>query len=216
MRIPPSALSLLISSSKMATELVHLPEVERLSPAVIRILAGNPNKYTLQGTNTYLVGTGKERLLVDTGQGIPSWKAALKRTLDEEGATISTAVITHWHGDHTGGIAHLLELSPSTKIYKNQPDANSNQLDIHDGQQFNVSGASLTAVHTPGHTADHMVLLLPEEDALFTGDNVLGHGTAVFEDLSTYLDSLGKMSTLFKGKAYPGHGAVFVNLCGGR
>ena len=164
MRIPPSALSLFLSS-KMATELVHLPEVERLSPAVIRILAGNPNKYTLQGTNTYLVGTGPERLLIDTGQGIPSWKAALKRTLDQEHATISTAIITHWHHDHTGGIAQLLELSPSTKIHKNQPDTSSGQLDIHNGQQFTVPGASLTAVHTPGHTVDHMVLLLPEEDA---------------------------------------------------
>lgn len=43
---------------------------------------------------------------------------------------------------------------------------------------------------------------------MFTGDNVLGHGTAVFEDLAVYLDSLGRMRKQFKGRAYPGHGAV--------
>lgn len=53
-----------------------------------------------------------------------------------------------------------------------------------------------------------MALFLEEEDAMFTGDNVLGHGTAVFEDLAMYLDSLDKMRAVFRGRAYPGHGAV--------
>ncbi|KAK3313920.1 metallo-beta-lactamase superfamily protein [Apodospora peruviana] len=194
----------------MAVQLVHLPEVERLGPACIRILGGNPGKMALQGTNTYLLGTGPERLLIDSGQGIPSWIEAIKRTLQEENARVSKAIITHWHGDHTGGIAHLLQLSPDTKVYKNQP-TDPVQLDIADGQRFTVEGASLTAVHTPGHTTDHMVLIWEEEDAMFTGDNVLGHGTAVFEDLGTYLGSLAKMDRLFKGKAYPGHGPVLAD-----
>jgi glyoxylase-like metal-dependent hydrolase (beta-lactamase superfamily II) len=99
-----------------------------------------------------------------------------------------------------------LEISPETKIYKNSPD--EGQLDIEDGQKFQVDGASLRAVFSPGHTQDHMALILEEEDALFTGDNVLGHGTAVFEDLATYLGSLEKMRDVFRGRAYPGHGAV--------
>jgi endoribonuclease LACTB2 len=53
-----------------------------------------------------------------------------------------------------------------------------------------------------------MSLILEEEDAMFTGDNVLGQGTAVFEDLSTYLNSLEKMKGMFSGRAYPGHGPV--------
>jgi ribonuclease/clavin/mitogillin len=53
-----------------------------------------------------------------------------------------------------------------------------------------------------------MTLILEEEDAMFTGDNVLGHGTAVFEDLATYLKSLEKMRGMFSGRAYPGHGPV--------
>ncbi|ROW01835.1 hypothetical protein VPNG_07834 [Cytospora leucostoma] len=190
----------------MAGQLVHLPEVERLNPICIRILGGNPGKFSLQGTNTYILGNGRRRLLIDTGEGKPSWIAALKRTLVDEDATISEALISHWHGDHQGGIKDLLAWSPETKVYKNQPD--KGQLDIVDGQKFEVEGATLTAFHTPGHAADHVVFVLDQEDAMFTADNVLGQGTAVFEDLATYLASLHRMKTLFKAKAFPGHGPV--------
>lgn len=201
------------SIPRMAVQLVPLPEVERLSPICIRILGGNPSKFTLQGTNTYLIGSGPQRILIDTAEGKPSWIAALKRTLVEEKATIGSTLLTHWHPDHVGGVRDVLELAEESaakpKVYKNRPDAG--QLDIADGQQFSVEGATLTAHYTPGHANDHMVFTLTEEDgAMFTGDNVLGQGTAVFEDLSTYLASLERMSTLYSTgngrRAYPGHG----------
>lgn len=110
------------------------------------------------------------------------------------------------HHDHVKGVNHLLKHSPKTIVYKNRPD--EGQTDIKDGQTFATEGATLHATHSPGHTQDHMALILEEEDAMFTGDNVLGHGTAVFEDLTMYLNSLEKMRGLFGGKAYPGHGAV--------
>lgn len=53
-----------------------------------------------------------------------------------------------------------------------------------------------------------MAFILEEEDAMFTGDNVLGHGTAVFEDLATYMTSLERMRDQSSGRGYPGHGAV--------
>lgn len=126
--------------------------------------------------------------------------------LKKENIIISNAIITHWHHDHQGGIKHLLEISPETSIFKNQPE--DGQQDIKDGQIFQVDGASLRAVFSPGHTQDHMSLVLEEEDAMFTGDNVLGAGTAVFEDLATYLSSLEIMKGQFRGRAYPGHGPV--------
>jgi ribonuclease/clavin/mitogillin len=82
------------------------------------------------------------------------------------------------------------------------------QNEISHGQVFRTQGATLRAFHCPGHTTDHMALVLEEEDAMFTGDNVLGQGTAVFEDLAAYMSSLQKMQHEFSGRAYPGHGPV--------
>lgn len=193
----------------MATQLVPLPNVTRLSPLCIRILGGNPGKFTLQGTNTYLLGSGKRRILIDTGEGKPAWADSLRSVLCDENATIETVLISHWHHDHVGGIRDLQSIAEGAVIYKNEPQ--EGQSAILDGQVFSVEGVTLTAHYTPGHTADHMVFTLVEEDAMFTADNVLGQGTAVFEDLATYMQSLNNMKRLFHGKAYPGHGPLIEN-----
>ncbi len=113
---------------------------------------------------------------------------------------------------------------------------------LHDGHILQVGGSTATGdevvklqvLHTPGHTVDHIALLIVSSPAdpaevgtIFTGDAVLGHGTAVFEDLGLYMQSLEKMKrarqkavvdrgddgqiTGREGKpapAFPGHGAV--------
>ncbi|KAF7196083.1 Lactamase-like protein nscB [Pseudocercospora fuligena] len=191
-------------------QLPHLPDIERLSPRVIRILGGNPSKFTLQGTNTYLIGTGNKRLLLDTAEGKPIWKTSLQKVLQDENATIDKIILTHWHPDHVGGVEDAKEVSGNegVKVYKNQTEPGKDQVDFQDGEVFEVEGAKIKALHSPGHTIDHMSFILEEENAMFTGDNVLGHGTAVFEDLATYINSLHKMEAAFTGKAYPAHGAV--------
>lgn len=153
-----------------------------------------------------------------------------------EPTTVSTCILTHWHHDHVGGVKDLEALCPGVKVYKNTPTWNPDGilepdrvLEIVDGQRFSVPSPEtfeVQAVHTPGHAKDHMCLQIvsssdaAEVGALFTADNVLGHGTAVFEDLTLYLQSLdtmkrrvidaqGKGTTTTKTKrAYPGHGAV--------
>ena len=190
-----------------------LPPISRLSPSIIRILGDNPSKFTLQGTNTYLLGTGSSRILLDTGEGKPAWKKHLADTLRQEKANISTVLLSHWHPDHVGGIRDVRDLVAELGGDRDQPtvwkrEPRDGERDINDGQLFEADGVKLKAVHTPGHTTDHIVFLLEKDDAMFTADNVLGHGTAVFEDLSTYLSSLNKMKSLFRGKAYPGHGPV--------
>lgn len=67
--------------------------------------------------------------------------------------------------------------------------------------------------HTPGHTADHVVITLVEDNALFSADTVLGEGTTVFEDLNDYLNSLNFILDLKPSVIFPGHGSVVkVNM----
>ncbi|RKF61467.1 Lactamase-like protein nscB [Erysiphe neolycopersici] len=187
----------------MAVHLPHLSDVEKLSSRVIRVLGGNPGHVS---SNTYIVGTGSVRILIDTGAGRRIWIENIQNVLENEKATISQAVITHWHHDHVGGIKQLLDIAPNAVIYKNLPE--HGQLEINDGQIFQVEGASIKAVLCPGHTIDHTAFILEEEDVLFTGDAILGHGTAAFEDLSSYLVSLRKLRSLCRGPIYPGHGSM--------
>ncbi|KAK4233611.1 beta-lactamase-like protein [Achaetomium macrosporum] len=194
------------------SHLPHLADVERISPRVIRVLGQNAGKFTLQGTNTYIVGTGSKRLIIDTGQGIPEWAELISSTLSASNISLSHVLLTHWHGDHTGGVADLLRLYPdlSGSIYKHSPS--KAQQPIADGQVFAVQGATVRAVHSPGHSHDHMCFVLEEENAMFTGDNVLGHGTAAVERLSSWMDSLRVMQSHNCAIGYPAHGAVIRNL----
>ncbi|KAG8974895.1 hypothetical protein FRB90_009684 [Tulasnella sp. 427] len=250
-----------------------LPPVTRLSDGVLRILGQNPGKFTLQGTNTYLVGHRPPWILIDAGEGKDDYIPVLRQTLRSEapGETdvqlISDIVITHRHGDHHAGLPSVLTmlrklwdpdrpyvppslhkyalddptksfirkstslpdnslektfnwLSENPDLY-HRPDSEAKQApylhDLVDGQIIKAThnGTSLQVIHTPGHTSDSVSLWLEEEHVLFTGDSVLGHGTAVFEDLSTYLDSLHQLQDLLSSKdkertiqIYPGHGQV--------
>lgn len=80
-------------------------------------------------------------------------------------------LLTHWHGDHVGGVSDLKGLCPQAIVHKHDPE--DGQEDIYDGQVFCVEGATLKACHTPGHTYDHMAFIIEEEDALITGDSGL-------------------------------------------
>jgi len=165
----------------------------------------------LIGTNTYVIGTGRDRILIDTGEGFPKWLDWLKEFVSTHDININTVLLTHWHHDHINGVPHLLSVFPSATIYKNNPSLkgdSSTWKDIQDGQAFKTEGATLRALHCPGHTTDHMAFVLEEEEAMFTGDNVLGHGTAVFEDMTAYMSSLEVMAGKVGGIAYPGHGDV--------
>lgn len=226
-----------------------LDPITRLSPRVIRILGGNPSKFTLQGTNTHLVGTGSERILIDTAEGLSVWRERLERVLkdeeeeeergkngDGEGKVkITKVLLTHWHHDHVGGVDDVRDLigEEGVEVWKGtgsclgeeeesefEKDEKNKKTKIHKikpNQTFSVPGAHLTAIFTPGHTSDHMSFFLREEDALFAGDNVLGHGTAVFEDLKEYMESLERMQKVLLGsteegrgggRVYPSHGEV--------
>ena len=170
-------------------------------------------KFTLQGTNTYIVGSGCERILIDTGQGIPNWPQALSNILTEQNIAISHVLLTHWHGDHTGGVPDLIRLYPhlAKAIYKNAP--RQGQLPISDHQLFIVEGATIQAVHSPGHSHDHMCFILREENAMFTGDNILENDVSSgVEDLGVYMDTLTVMQKQNCVFGFPAHGVSVADL----
>ncbi|KAK1965639.1 Metallo-hydrolase/oxidoreductase [Colletotrichum sublineola] len=192
--------------------LAPLPDISHPTSRVVRIMGGNAGLMRLQGTNTYLVGTGRHRLLIDTGQGFRPWIDSLLHVLEDLDVELSHVLLTHWPSDHTGGVPDLIARRPeyADRIYKCDPDRG--QRAISHGQVFSVEGAAVHAVFTPGHAHDHMCFMLEEEHALFTGDNVLGQGQSVFEDLGTFTQSLADMAALGCRVGYPAHGPVIMDL----
>ncbi|XP_053983718.1 beta-lactamase-like protein 2 homolog [Hylaeus volcanicus] len=206
--------------------LMDLPLISRLSKKVIRILGCNPGLMTLQGTNTYLVGTGHRRILIDAGDSktAPEYIKLLHQVLEEEKATIEHLIITHWHRDHIGGVNPVLNtikmLNPTEnsrvwKLPRSLEDKGMTEAEklvnweaLVDKQIMEVEGAKLSIEYTPGHTSDHAVLWLKEDGVLFSGDCILGERTAVFEDLHSYMISLNKILAMEPEIIYPGHGAV--------
>ena len=193
--------------------LSHIPAITKLTPRVTRVLGMNPSPMTLQGTNTYLVGKGQDRILIDTADGTkPDYITNLKSWLIEGGARISSIILTHWHHDHVGGVQLIKNdvSDANTPVYKfSRPEDEIKWLQISDEQEFVVDPeTTLKVVYTPGHTTDHVSLWLREENALFSGDCILGEGTAVFENLYDYMKSLDKILALKPAVIYPAHGRV--------
>jgi glyoxylase-like metal-dependent hydrolase (beta-lactamase superfamily II) len=170
----------------------------------IRVLAPNPGPFTLEGTNTWIVG--RERtIVIDPGPDDPAHIEEVRRSA----GVVAQIVVTHRHPDHAPGAVRLAE---ATGAPVREFDPSSGAQPLRDGDVLSGDGIELTAVHTPGHTADHVVLFHAEGGWLFTGDAVLGRGTSVIDppegDLTDYLHSLRRMRSLRPRVICPGHGPV--------
>jgi glyoxylase-like metal-dependent hydrolase (beta-lactamase superfamily II) len=195
---------------------MQLPDVDVWSERVVVALGQNPGVFTGPGTNTYLVGTGPERILLDTGEGRPAYLDVLERACARAGVTgLQEIVLTHGHPDHMGGVAGVLSRFGPLRVSKLPWPGNDEKYaceltTIGDGAVVRTPGATLRAVHTPGHAQDHLCFVLEEEQALFSGDNVLGVGTTVIPaqggDLLDYMTSLERLLEEAPRAIYPAHG----------
>jgi ribonuclease/clavin/mitogillin len=195
---------------------LSLPDVDRWSERVTVALGKNPGPFTGPGTNTYLVGTGRRRILLDTGDGRGDYLPVLERALESAGCEgLQEIVLTHGHPDHIGGVTQVIERFGPLPVKKRPwPEVDARYpvsfAAIDHGAVVETEGATLRALHTPGHARDHLCFLLEEERALFSGDNVLGIGTTVIPaaggSLRQYMRSLDDLLREAPDRIYPAHG----------
>ncbi|MDG2307978.1 MAG: beta-lactamase-like protein 2 [Candidatus Binatia bacterium] len=200
---------------------LSMPDIDKWSDRVETVLGQNPGPFTGPGTNTYIVGTSRRPLILDTGQGMESYIPLLEKTLD--GRTPAEIVLTHAHADHIGGCPQIREKFGPMPVKKRlwegmDGKAGDDIVAIDDGEVIETEGATLEAIHTPGHAEDHLCYLLREERAIFTGDVVLGAGTTVIPehggDLLDYMQSLQHLLELEPAVLYPAHGPAIHDASG--
>ncbi|HEX3581740.1 MAG TPA: MBL fold metallo-hydrolase [Thermoanaerobaculia bacterium] len=163
------------------------------------ITAPNPGPFTLDGTNTYLVG---EHVVIDPGPNIESHVDALRAAVPE----LATILITHRHADHAPAAVPLRQATGARIVAPRNVLPETDEI-IAGGEV--VEG--LEVIATPGHTNEHVCFLSPDGD-LFTGDTILGFGTtAIFPpdgDMGDYIASLRKLRAREPRRIFPAHGPV--------
>lgn len=171
-----------------------------------------------------MVGSGRQRILIDTGDGREDYLSLLDSVLKDEDIAIYKILITHWHPDHSGGLSSILQRYPqsSIQVFKKAYLAQDEEYYCHltdiefkncEAKPISAEGATIIPILTPGHTSDHLSFYLVEEGVLFSGDCILGEGSTIFEDLSIYMATLERLLAMFPPikKIYPGHGPVVVD-----
>ena len=214
----------------MATEIpfnrnfeVNYGEIENVAPGIRRITANNPSPFTFRGTGTYILGEGNVAV-IDPGPDQPEHVKAIVEGLKNE--TVSHILITHTHNDHSPAAKALKEITgaptygfgphgsgkPALKLTSQaggdmdfRPDEKTQDGSVIYGDDWSVS-----CLHTPGHTSNHICFSWDEEKALFPGDQVMGWSTSIVSppdgDMGDYMRSLNKLIVRDDKIYYPAHG----------
>jgi hydroxyacylglutathione hydrolase len=139
-------------------------------------------------SNTYLVAaeSGGDAFLVDAGGPL----APLFAKADEHGLTVTHVLLTHHHGDHVAELGEALERWPDATVLAHPEERVPGTTgDLNDGDELQVGGLTVRALHTPGHTAGMLALVV--DGNVFTGDTlfkgsvggVRAPGSTGYEDL---------------------------------
>ena len=204
--------------------------MEQLTPLIRRVTARNPSGFTFHGTGTYIIGQGKVAV-IDPGPLLDEHIDALKDLL--AGETVTHILITHTHFDHSPAAEPLKQhWGVSTWGYGPHGSGKPNEsiasieeggdmefipdVRVRDGDIIEGEGWTIECVHTPGHTSNHLCFALKEENALFTGDHVMGWSTSVIGppdgDMTQYMESLEKLLRRPEDIYWPTHGTCIKNV----
>jgi glyoxylase-like metal-dependent hydrolase (beta-lactamase superfamily II) len=196
--------------------------LEPIAPGIRRIVARNPSPFTFRGTGTYVVGEG-DVAVIDPGPDLDEHVAALLAGLAAE--QVTHILITHTHRDHSPAAAPL-KAATGAPTYGFGPHAGGRRGDpgieeggdwdfspdvtVRDGDAIAGAGWRFEAVHTPGHTSNHLCFALPDSGVLFSGDHVMGWSTSVIAppdgDMTAYMASLDKLLDRSDAVYWPTHG----------
>ena len=183
------------------------------------VLAPNPGMMTLDGTNTWLVaepGSGAV-IVIDPGPDEEPHLQRICQVAADHGQRVVSIVLTHRHLDHSAGAPRLWELT-GAPVRAVDPEHRLGSEGLTPGDVVDASGCELRVIKTPGHTSDSVSLHLPADGVVFTGDTVLGRGTAVIAEdgsLGDYLASLARLRLLADETGLrallPGHGPLLAD-----
>jgi glyoxylase-like metal-dependent hydrolase (beta-lactamase superfamily II) len=201
--------------------------LEEVAPGIRRIVARNPGPFTFRGTGTYVVGEGQVAV-IDPGPDLPEHIEAL--LMDLAGEEVTHILVTHTHRDHSPAAAAVKEAT-GAPTYGFGPHAGGRRGDtaveeggdwdfvpdivVKDGDEIAGAGWRFQAVHTPGHTSNHLCFALPDQGILFSGDHVMGWSTSVIAppdgDMAAYMDSLDKLLLRDDAVYWPTHGPAITD-----
>ncbi len=206
-------------------------EAIEMVPGLSRIVCNNPSAFTFHGTNTYLLGHAAIAV-IDPGPANDAHYAALLKAIG--GRPVSHIVVTHTHVDHSP-LATRLAAETGAKTYAEGPHRSARALALGETNALDASGDAdfvpdvklahgdviegdewtLTALFTPGHTANHMAFAWNDTDYLLSGDHVMAWATSIVAppdgSMKDYMTSLDVMLDQPQQTYFPGHGGRLEN-----
>jgi glyoxylase-like metal-dependent hydrolase (beta-lactamase superfamily II) len=171
------------------------------------LTAQNPSPYTLEGTNTYVLGPTGQAVVIDPGPDDAAHVTRLHDHMAASGRRVGLILLTHGHSDHRGAAEALAQATGATVRGWDTPDT-----PLRDEEGIAFAGGPLRVLHTPGHAPDHVVFYWENEGVLFSGDLILGTGTVNVTppggSMTEYLCSLERVGRLRLVLIAPGHGPL--------